>query len=217
MRKQLEEAKDQLEKATIKLGEVQEIVRKLNAELAQLNAEFQKAEDEKQNAINEAERCARRLNLAQRLVKALGSENERWAKSIVVLDEQIKVIVGDVLMSSAFVSYAGPFNKKFRDIMIKEEFEKYFKANKIPMSPAMDPVKLLTDESTAAKWNKQSLPSDKVSIENGTILTNSERYPLIIDPQLQGISWIREKEKENKLKSLRLGSKTINRELEIAI
>lgn len=217
MRKQLEEAKDQLEKATIKLGEVQEIVRKLNAELAQLNAEFQKAEDEKQNAINEAERCSRRLNLAQRLVKALGSENERWAKSIVVLDEQIKVIVGDVLMSSAFVSYAGPFNKKFRDIMIKEEFEKYFKANKIPMSPAMDPVKLLTDESTAAKWNKQSLPSDKVSIENGTILTNSERYPLIIDPQLQGISWIREKEKENKLKSLRLGSKTINRELEIAI
>lgn len=213
----MEEAKDQLEKATIKLGEVQEIVRKLNAELAQLNAEFQKAEDEKQNAINEAERCARRLNLAQRLVKALGSENERWAKSIVVLDEQIKVIVGDVLMSSAFVSYAGPFNKKFRDIMIKEEFEKYFKANKIPMSPAMDPVKLLTDESTAAKWNKQSLPSDKVSIENGTILTNSERYPLIIDPQLQGISWIREKEKENKLKSLRLGSKTINRELEIAI
>lgn len=35
----------------------------------------------------------------------------------------------------------------------------------------------------------------------------------MIDPQLQGISWIREKEKDNKLKSLRLGSKTINREL----
>ena len=39
----------------------------------------------------------------------------------------------------------------------------------------------------------------------------------MIDPQLQGLSWIREKEKANKLKSLRLGSKTINRELEIAI
>ncbi len=101
--------------------------------------------------------------------------------------------------------------------MIKEDFAKYFIANKIPMSAQMDPVRLLTDESTAAKWNKQSLPSDKVSIENGTILTNSERYPLMIDPQLQGISWIREKEKDNKLKSLRLGSKSINRELEIAI
>ncbi len=121
----------------------------------------------------------------------MGSENERWAKSIVVLDEQLKVIVGDVLMASAFVSYAGPFNKSFRDIMIRDDFAKYFTINKIPMSPVMDPVKLLTDESTAAKWNKQTLPSDKVSIENGTILTNSERYPLMIDPQLQGISWIR--------------------------
>ena len=43
----------------------------------------------------------------------------------------------------------------------------------ITTSPENDPIKLLTDESTAAKWNKQSLPSDKVSIENGTILTNS--------------------------------------------
>lgn len=85
------------------------------------------------------------------------------------------------------------------------------------MSNDLDPVKLLTDESTAARWNKQNLPSDKVSIENGTILTNSERYPLMIDPQLQGITWIREKEKDNKLKSLRLGSKRINIELEIAI
>ena len=101
--------------------------------------------------------------------------------------------------------------------MIRDEFEKYFKANRIMTSPSMDPVKLLTDQSTAALWNKQNLPSDKVSIENGTILTNSERYPLIIDPQLQGLVWIKEKEKANKLKSLRLGSKTINRELEMAI
>ena len=75
LRIQLEEAKQQLEIATVKLNEVQEIVRKLNAELAQLNKEFQQAEDDKQRAINEAERCARRLNLAQRLIAALGSEN----------------------------------------------------------------------------------------------------------------------------------------------
>jgi len=47
---------------------------------------------------------------------------------------------------------------------MKEDFDKYFKANKIFTSGDTDPVKLLTDESTAAKWNKQTLPSDKVSI-----------------------------------------------------
>jgi dynein heavy chain len=79
------------------------------------------------------------------LIKALGSENERWANSIVVLDGNLKVIVGDVLLASAFISYAGPFNKSFRDKMIKDDFEKYFKTNKITTSPDTDPVKLLTD------------------------------------------------------------------------
>jgi hypothetical protein len=35
--------------------------------------------DEKNAAIAEADRCERKLNLAQRLVGALGSELDRWS------------------------------------------------------------------------------------------------------------------------------------------
>merc|ERR1711871_1057010 len=35
------------------------------------------------------------------------------------------------------------------------------------------------------------LPSDSVSIENATIVMNSSRWPLMIDPQLQAINWVR--------------------------
>jgi dynein heavy chain len=38
--------------------------------------------------------------------------------------------------------------------MINEKFIPYFKTNKIPMSDNPDPVKILTDEATVAKWNK---------------------------------------------------------------
>ena len=47
---------------------------------------------------------------------------------------------------------------------MKEDFLKYFKQNKIETTPGNDPIKLLTDEATIAKWNKQTLPSDKVSV-----------------------------------------------------
>lgn len=59
-----------------------------------------------------------------------------------------------MLLSAAFVSYAGPFNKKFRDVMIKDYFLKFIIDNKVPLSNNADPVKLLTDESTIAKWNQ---------------------------------------------------------------
>lgn len=50
-----------------------------------------------------------------------------------------------------------------------------------------------------AGWVRQGLPSDPTSTQNGCILTNSERWPLMMDPQLQGVVWIKEREAKNNL------------------
>ena len=82
-RKALAEANEMLAEANITAAEVKEKVDGLNAKLATLNAEFKKANDEKNAAVAEATRCANRLNLATRLVTALGSEKVRWSNSII--------------------------------------------------------------------------------------------------------------------------------------
>jgi len=87
-------------------------------------------------------------------------------------------------MASSFVSYAGPFNKRFREDMVKNHLIKEF-GDAIPTSISKEnpnAIKLLVDDSKIALWNQQKLPSDEVSIQNGVILTNSERYCLLIDP-----------------------------------
>mmetsp|Transcript_24255 Transcript_24255/g.21366 ORF Transcript_24255/g.21366 Transcript_24255/m.21366 type:complete len:743 (+) Transcript_24255:3415-5643(+) len=89
--------------------------------------------------------------------------------------------------------------------------------NKIPMSGNPDPMSLLVNDAQKAEWNNQGLPSDQVSCENGAILTSSERYPLMIDPQLQGITWIKQKEMKNNLQVTRLGKKDLMNNLEMAI
>ena len=65
---------------------------------------------------------------------------------------------------------------------------------------------MLIDDADIAGWNNESLPSDRMSVENATILLNSDRWPLMIDPQLQGIKWIKTRYGDS-LKVLRLDQK----------
>ena len=172
-------------------------------------AEKEKAEKELNDAVTNETNCKNKLSLARRFIGALGSSSERWTLNIQEYNAQLDVIIGDILISSAFVSYCGPFPKKYRE-GIKASFFEFIETNKIPKSEtAMDPLKILTNDAEKAKWNNQKLPADPVSIENATILTNSERWSLMIDPQLQGIKWIKEKEKDNGLTLLRMNNKKL--------
>jgi len=189
----------------------------LNAELQVLIDTYNAAMAEKNAAIAESERCARKLDLAQRLVNALGSEQDRWSQSIIDLGEQMTYVIGDVLLASAFVSYVGPFNKKFRDIIMNENFVEFFKSNNIPMGKTSNPLSTLTDEAEIAGWNTYGLPPDQVSTENGAILSNSERYPLIIDPQLQGISWLRKTYEQHNLQVTRLSNNRMVKTIELSV
>jgi dynein heavy chain len=41
-----------------------------------------------------------------------------------------------------------------------------------------------------ATWAQEGLQTDALSVENGAIMAAASRWPLLIDPQLQGIKWI---------------------------
>lgn len=100
----------------------------------------------------------------------------------------VQVLTGDMLLAAAFVSYAGPFTSKFRAQLIKE-WIKFLTDKGAPMTAGIsDPLKVLVDDATVASWVREGLPSDPTSVQNGTILTNSERWPLMMDPQLQARS-----------------------------
>jgi dynein heavy chain len=47
-------------------------------------------------------------------------------------------------------------------------------------------LSMLIDDADIAQWSNEGLPGDRMSTENATVLTSCDRWPLMIDPQLQG-------------------------------
>ncbi|KAL4106224.1 hypothetical protein PRIC1_004278 [Phytophthora ramorum] len=62
----------------------------------------------------------------------------------------------------------------------------------------VDPLDVLSDSSDLAQWMNEGLPADRISIENGCIITSCQRWPLLVDPQLQGIIWLRARDFRHK-------------------
>jgi dynein heavy chain, axonemal len=102
----------------------------------------------------------------------------------------------------------GCFTKQYRVDLLEKFWMPFLKQLKspIPITDGMDLLSLLIDDAAIASWSNEGLPSDRMSIENATVLTSCARWPLMIDPQLQGIKWIKTKYGDD-LKVTRLGQK----------
>ena len=57
----------------------------------------------------------------------------------------------------------------------------------------------LGDAVEIRQWQIAGLPKDHFSVDNGVIVANSRRWPLMIDPQGQASKWVKNMEKENSL------------------
>ncbi|NXH39972.1 DYH17 protein, partial [Dicaeum eximium] len=207
-RQAVAEADAELAEAQARLSRIKSKIVALNENLATLTSQFEKATAEKIKCQQEADETNKVITLANRLVGGLASENVRWAESVEQLREQEKTLCGDVLLVSAFVSYIGYFTKKYRAELLEKHWVPFLHGQSvpIPITPDLDPLSLLTDSADVAAWNNQGLPSDRTSTENAAILCSTQRWPLLVDAQLQGSKWIKNKFGED-LQIVRLGQR----------
>ncbi|XP_028842651.1 dynein heavy chain 9, axonemal-like isoform X2 [Denticeps clupeoides] len=194
-RQALKKANSELASAQEKLAHIKAKVNHLNENLANLTAKFSKATADKLQCQQEAEKTEKTISLANRLVEGLASENVRWAESVRSFQLQEKMLCGDVLLITAFVSYLGYFTKHYRQQLMEQSWRPYLNQLQvpIPVTGDLDPLTMLTDDADVAGWQNEGLPADRMSTENATILSSCERWPLMVDPQLQGIKWIKNK------------------------
>jgi len=147
-----------------------------------LRQQLYDAEAKKNQVEQDAKGLQDKLDLANRLVNGLADENARWKLNVGTMVKERVTMIGDALVSAAFVSYIGPFSYTFRNRLWGGNWIPDIAERKIPCTEGIDPLMVLATLSEQAIWKTEGLPEDRVSLENAAVVVSCNRYPLIIDP-----------------------------------
>ncbi|KAB0403143.1 hypothetical protein E2I00_012479 [Balaenoptera physalus] len=215
-RQKLRTAQAELDITMATLREKQALLKKVEDQIQALQHEYDKSVNEKESLAQTMALTKARLVRAGKLTAALGDEQIRWEESIQKFNEEILNIIGNVFIAAACVAYYGAFTAQYRQSLI-ECWIQDCQSLEIPINPTFSLINTLGDPYKIRQWNTDGLPRDLISTENGILVTQGRRWPLMIDPQDQANRWIRNKESKNGLKIIKLTDSNFLRTLENSI
>ncbi|MCI4377271.1 hypothetical protein PGIGA_G00201730 [Pangasianodon gigas] len=216
-RARLHGAMTQLAEKQASLAEAQSKLREVGEKLDQLQTQYGEKLSQKEELRKKSEDMELKLDRAGKLVSGLAGERVRWENTVEDLEKDMGYLVGDCLLAAAYLSYMGPFLSNYRDELLTSIWIKQFKELEVPCSPGYSFAVFLSKATAVRDWNIQGLPSDAFSTENGVIVTRSNRWPLMVDPQGQALKWIKNMESKRGLKLIDLQMPDFLRVLENAV
>eukprot|EP00736_Rhodelphis_marinus_P001164 Rmarinus@m.23243 len=192
--RRVEQAIEDLNAARARLQEAEDEVVRLQGELDDMITTHDNEMETKMRLQEDRELTRRRLDNANQLLFGLEGEDESWRKQLDLLSADFRNVVGDSVLVSAFLSYAGAFDQSFRG-QLMFRWKKHLNKLGLAHSADLKVSSFLADDNVVAEWYLQGLPRDELSTDNGCIVTTTLNTPLLIDPQGQGMHWIKQLEK----------------------
>lgn len=159
--------------------------------------DLEKKKKEEQDLRDDKEKKEKKLELAGLLMTSLKDERANWGVELAQNQADKLNLEGDILISSGIMAYLGVFTSDYRESCISS-WSGMLKKFKIQHTDNVNLITVLGDQVKIGKWTSQGLPQDDFSIENAIILDYSERWSLMIDPQMQANLWLKRRFQKDK-------------------
>ncbi|KAK2157592.1 hypothetical protein LSH36_188g04054 [Paralvinella palmiformis] len=151
---------EHMSKLRKKQAELQEITDKLN----KLNDDLDLKQKEKKSLEDNIAMTKVKIVRAEKLISGLGGEKERWTQNVEDLSYTYINIVGDVLLSAAYVAYLGPFILDYRREAVSE-WHTMCQEKGIPVSEKYTLAGTLGEPVKIRDWQIAGLPVDNENIK----------------------------------------------------
>ena len=118
LRNELQNLEDEATLTRHKGEEVDLMISELEKSIAKYKEEYAILISEAQAIKQDLAHVEAKVNRSRALLNSLASERRRWEEGSEQFKTQMSTIVGDVLLSSAFMAYGGYFDQQFRHSLL---------------------------------------------------------------------------------------------------
>ncbi|KAJ3049329.1 hypothetical protein HK097_009672, partial [Rhizophlyctis rosea] len=198
LRDEVQHLESSAEETKLKAITIQKMIQELEESIALYKDEYAALISESQALKTEMETVKSRVDRSLRLLDNLSSEKIRWEAASESFEVQMETIVGDVLLSAAFLAYAGYFDQQYRDSLLQKWMSHLDKAN-IKFKADLSLPEYLSTADERLAWQANALPADDLCTENAIMMKRFNRYPLIIDPSGQATTFLMNEYKGKKI------------------
>ena len=101
----------------------------------------------------------------------------------------METLIGDNLLTGAFLTYAGVFDHKVRKKLLNE-WSYCLETLGIMFRGDLDIIEYLSTSGDHLQWRDWGLPFDDLALQNAILLERFNRYPMIIDPSGQATNFL---------------------------
>ncbi|KAK2722142.1 hypothetical protein QYM36_002631, partial [Artemia franciscana] len=198
LRNELKGFQEQAEENRKRGEEMKALVNHLEKSISSYKEEYALLIAQAQAIKTDLENVQGKVDRSINLLASLSIEKERWEATSETFRAQMNTIVGDVLLSAAFLSYGGYFDQQYRQTLFKRWCDHLTLAG-IPYRTDLARTEYLSTPDEKLRWQSNALPNDDLCVENAIMIKRFNRYPLIIDPSGQATEFILNEYKDRKI------------------
>lgn len=189
LREELQSLEDQAALNMKHAQNTKDLISQLEQSIAAYKEEYAQLISQAQAIKTDLENVQAKVDRSIALLKSLNIERERWESTSETFRSQMSTIVGDVLLSAAFIAYGGYFDQHYRSNLFST-WSSHLQSAHIQYRSDIARTEYLSNPDERLRWQANALPSDDLCTENAIMLKRFNRYPLIIDPSGQATEFI---------------------------
>ncbi|KAK7504322.1 hypothetical protein BaRGS_00004626, partial [Batillaria attramentaria] len=216
LRNELKELETQAEENRLKGEEVNKLIQGLEQSIGKYKEEYAVLISQAQAIKADLAAVEAKVERSVALLNSLGNEKQRWEAGSETFKQQMATIIGDVLLSAAFMAYAGYFDQQMRQNLFGN-WCTHLQQAMIQFRQDLARTEYLSNADERLNWQANALPTDELCTENAIMLKRFNRYPLIVDPSGQATEFIMNEYKDRKITKTSFLDDAFRKNLESAL